>query len=192
MRMDPPPSPPVASGTSPPATAAALPADDPPVVRPCRHGLCVTPLSFVTLTFRPAELGGGGEPDRDRAARAEEPLDDGARLGGDAVLEDERGFGLRPPRNRLELLDADGHASEGERDVGPSGRIERTFGVEERERVEVGAFDRGERRFQLLARRAFAAAERVDERARVAGPGRLGHDADHATLRRARSAGSCL
>src|ERR1700742_3688211 len=53
MRIDPPPSPPVASVTSPPATAAALPADDPPGVRPCRHGLCVTPLSFVTPTLSP-------------------------------------------------------------------------------------------------------------------------------------------
>src|SRR5712671_5555886 len=53
MRIEPPPSPPVAIGTSPPATAAALPADDPPVVRPWRHGLWVTPFSFVTLTFSP-------------------------------------------------------------------------------------------------------------------------------------------
>ena len=53
MRIEPPPSPPVANGTSPPATAAALPADEPPTVRPCRHGLCVTPFSFVTLTLSP-------------------------------------------------------------------------------------------------------------------------------------------
>src|SRR5438105_3264202 len=53
MRIEPPPSPPVARGTSPPATAAALPADEPPTVRPCRQGLWVTPFNFVTLTFRP-------------------------------------------------------------------------------------------------------------------------------------------
>ena len=53
MRIEPPPSPPVANGTSPPATAAALPLDDPPTLRPWRHGLCVTPFNFVTLTFRP-------------------------------------------------------------------------------------------------------------------------------------------
>src|SRR5437660_712409 len=53
MRIDPPPSPPVARLTRPPATAAAEPADDPPTVRPCRQGLWVTPLSLVTLTFNP-------------------------------------------------------------------------------------------------------------------------------------------
>jgi hypothetical protein len=53
MRIDPPPSPPVARLTSPPATAADDPADDPPTVRPCRHGLWVTPWSLVTLTLRP-------------------------------------------------------------------------------------------------------------------------------------------
>src|SRR5262245_50018902 len=53
MRIDPPPSPPVARLTSPPETAAAEPADDPPTVRPYRHGLCVTPWILVTLTLRP-------------------------------------------------------------------------------------------------------------------------------------------
>src|SRR5256885_14133182 len=53
MRMDPPPSPPVARLTRPPATAAADPVDEPPTVRPCRHGLWVTPLILVTLTLRP-------------------------------------------------------------------------------------------------------------------------------------------
>ena len=53
MRIEPPPSPPVAIGTRPPATAAAEPADDPPVVRVLSHGLRVTPCSFVTLTLSP-------------------------------------------------------------------------------------------------------------------------------------------
>src|SRR4051794_17600209 len=53
MRMEPPPSPPVASDTRPPETAAADPPEDPPTVRPWRQGLCVTPLIFVTLTLRP-------------------------------------------------------------------------------------------------------------------------------------------
>src|SRR3954447_10387787 len=53
MRIDPPPSPPVARLTRPPATAAADPLEEPPTVRPCRHGLCVTPLILVTLTFSP-------------------------------------------------------------------------------------------------------------------------------------------
>src|SRR3954470_12779163 len=72
--MEPPPSPPVASATSPPATAAAdppdepptvhppppppataaaEPPDEPPTVHPWRHGLWVTPLILVMLTFSP-------------------------------------------------------------------------------------------------------------------------------------------
>ena len=53
MRIEPPPSPPDAIVTRPPATADALPLDDPPAVRPWRQGLWVTPLSLVTLTLRP-------------------------------------------------------------------------------------------------------------------------------------------
>ena len=53
MRIDPPPSPPVASVTMPPATAAADPPDEPPGVRPCCHGLCVTPLSTVRVRLTP-------------------------------------------------------------------------------------------------------------------------------------------
>ena len=53
MRMDPPPSPPLAMGTSPPATAAAEPPDEPPAVRPCCQGLWVVPLSLVMETLSP-------------------------------------------------------------------------------------------------------------------------------------------
>ncbi len=53
IRMEPPPSPPLANVTSPPATAAALPPDEPPAVCDGRHGFPVTPLSFETLTLSP-------------------------------------------------------------------------------------------------------------------------------------------
>src|SRR4051812_39991570 len=53
MRMEPPPSPPVPRLTRPPTTAAALPPDEPPTVRPLRQGLWVTPLSLLTLTLSP-------------------------------------------------------------------------------------------------------------------------------------------
>jgi hypothetical protein len=53
MRIEPPPSPPVATGSSPRATTAADPPDDPPAVRPCSQGLWVTPCSRDTLTLRP-------------------------------------------------------------------------------------------------------------------------------------------
>jgi hypothetical protein len=49
MRIDPPPSEPVAQGTSPAATAAAEPPDDPPVVRVVFHGLRVTPVASLAV-----------------------------------------------------------------------------------------------------------------------------------------------
>src|SRR5438270_2082521 len=53
MRIEPPPSPPVARVSRPPATAAAEPADDPPVVLVGSHGLAVIPCRRVTLTLSP-------------------------------------------------------------------------------------------------------------------------------------------
>src|SRR2546423_15356713 len=53
IRIDPPPSPPVARGTIPPATAAEEPADEPPVVLVRSHGVRVTPWRRLTLTLSP-------------------------------------------------------------------------------------------------------------------------------------------
>src|SRR6478672_7090912 len=53
MRMEPPPSPPVASVTSPPATAAAEPPEDPPGVCSRIHGFRVAPLSLVDVRLMP-------------------------------------------------------------------------------------------------------------------------------------------
>ena len=53
IRIDPPPSPPVASVTRPPATAAAVPPDEPPGVCPCCHGLWVVPCRTVRVTLTP-------------------------------------------------------------------------------------------------------------------------------------------
>src|SRR5579859_7434052 len=49
MRIEPPPSEPVATGTSPAATAAAEPPEEPPGVRVVSHGLRVTPLAAVAV-----------------------------------------------------------------------------------------------------------------------------------------------
>src|SRR6476661_1758043 len=51
MRIEPPPSPPVAIVTSPPATADAEPPDEPPADRPCSHGLWVTPYTLLIETL---------------------------------------------------------------------------------------------------------------------------------------------
>ncbi len=53
MRIDPPPSPAVATVSSPPATAAAEPPDDPPGVRSRSHGFRVAPLSLVRVWLTP-------------------------------------------------------------------------------------------------------------------------------------------
>src|SRR5262245_64337676 len=52
MRVDPPPSLAVATGTRPAATAAADPPLDPPGVRSVFHGLRVTPHAFVLVKLR--------------------------------------------------------------------------------------------------------------------------------------------
>ena len=54
MRIDPAPSEPWASGPSPAAIAAAAPPEEPPGVRPWRHGLWVVPLTRLLVSpFQP-------------------------------------------------------------------------------------------------------------------------------------------
>ncbi len=54
MRIDPPPSPPVASGQAPVATATAAPPEEPPGVSAGFQGLRVTPVSGLSFTpFQP-------------------------------------------------------------------------------------------------------------------------------------------
>ena len=49
MRIEPPPSLPCASGTMPPATAAAAPPEDPPAVSAGSQGLRVAPVRLVSV-----------------------------------------------------------------------------------------------------------------------------------------------
>ncbi len=71
MRIEPPPSEPVASGTTPPAIAAELPPDDPPGVRSRFHGLRVGPNSTFLVNGGVAEFGRVGFADDDGAGRLE-------------------------------------------------------------------------------------------------------------------------
>ena len=64
MRIEPPPSPPVAIVTRPPATAAAEPPDEPPAVRPCCHGLWRDAVEPVDADVEAAELAGVRQADR--------------------------------------------------------------------------------------------------------------------------------
>ena len=55
MRTEPPPSEPVASGTMPAASAAALPPDDPPTLFSVFQGLEVAPKTMLTVSaFHPS------------------------------------------------------------------------------------------------------------------------------------------
>ena len=55
MRIEPPPSEPVASGTRPAATAAADPPEEPPADRSSAHGLRVAPnVAFTVSGFQPS------------------------------------------------------------------------------------------------------------------------------------------
>src|SRR5207342_630950 len=52
--IEPAPSPPCAMRTTPAATAAADPPEEPPAVSPCRHGLCPGPFTrFPDSPFQP-------------------------------------------------------------------------------------------------------------------------------------------
>jgi len=53
IRIDPPPSLPVAIGNRPPATAAAVPPDEPPGVLAGSQGLRVVPCSSVEVQLMP-------------------------------------------------------------------------------------------------------------------------------------------
>ena len=59
--MEPPPSPPVPSVTIPPATAAALPPDEPPGVSSRFHGLRSNTVEFGCRTVQSTELTSSGE-----------------------------------------------------------------------------------------------------------------------------------
>ena len=124
-----------------------------------------------------AELGGGGLPGQDGPGRPE-----AERLGGvvvgDAVLEHQRGLGVGPSLDGLELLDAHGHAAEGEGDVGRGGRGPGRLGVHVAEGVEVGGVDGGQRGVECFRGADGPGAEGIHERAGVLEPGLIGHGCD--------------
>ena len=84
IRIEPPVSVPIASGTSPAATAAADPPLDPPGTRSRFHGLRVDPRVGVLGGDSPRELVRTGEPDDDRSGAAQ-------RTNGRGI-----GFGTEP------------------------------------------------------------------------------------------------
>ena len=160
--------------TSPPATAVALPPEDPPALRAGFQAFLVTPLIFDDADVEAAELAGGRRPDRHDAGGAE-PLHHGAVVVADSIGEHQRGLGVGPARYSLQLLDGEWHTSEREMDISIDRRSVRRVEVEMGERVQLAGLDGCDRRLQLLGRRPVSRPERVHERTRVAGP----RGADH-------------
>src|SRR5215218_11482691 len=130
MRIEPPPSLPVASVTIPPATAATEVAD---------------------------------------------ALDLRRRAGGDLVPQRHRRQAVRPPGHLVELLDADRHPAERQRDVGDPGRDRGVLAIEVAEGVQRAGVDRGVHRLELLRRRPLTAAEGLHQRACVPLPWCVAH-----------------
>src|SRR5205807_9789228 len=88
IRIEPPPSEPVAAGTIPEATAAAEPPEEPPVVRVGSQGLRVTPFASVAVHGKIISSGTlvipiGIAP----AARSRRTISASSRCGGPNVLE---------------------------------------------------------------------------------------------------------
>src|SRR3954464_7399842 len=69
MRVEPPPSLACATGTMPDATAAALPPDEPPVVRDWSHGLRDAPKRAVSVVGRMPHSGSVVVPTMTKPAR---------------------------------------------------------------------------------------------------------------------------
>ncbi len=151
MRMDPPPSDPVAMGSSPPATAAAVPPDEPPGVCSSPQGLRVVPCRRVCVQFTPPNSLAVVCAGQDGTGGAQ-PVHHLARLVGDAVGEDQRGLGEGPSLHRLELLHTDGYAPEGERDVGALRAGAGPVVVQMREGVQLRPLDGGVGELQGLGR----------------------------------------
>ena len=110
IRIEPPPSEPVAHGTMPAATAAAEPPEDPPGVRLRSHGLRVTPFASVAVHGKIVSSGTfvmpiGIAP----AARSRRTASASARSGG-PKLREPRVLGLA--RHRDVVLDRDRHTGQ--------------------------------------------------------------------------------
>ena len=81
------------------------------------------------------------------------------------------------PRTVLELLHAEGHAAEGQRDVGRRGRLPGPLEVGEAEGVERRRLDGGDAGLERLERGQLPGPERIDQAAGITQP-RRAHDAD--------------
>ena len=176
MRIEPPPSPPVAMGSRPPATAAADPPDDPPGVRSGSHGLRVTPCSLVEVQLTPPNsdavvwAASTAPAARSRATWVESKADIRSAKTSDASVNGQ-------PSTCSSSLTPMGTPAEGERHVGRRGLGPGRVDVEVADGVQLGRLDGGQRRVEGLGRAEGPGPEGVDQRAGVLQP-RFGHGAN--------------
>ena len=155
MRIEPPPSPPVARldeaarhrGRGPGRRPADGAPEAPRVVRDA--------VDLRDAHVEAAELARGRRAHRHRAAALEQPLDRVRRAVGDAVREDERALAERPALHRVELLDPGGHAAERLGHVGGRGGAVGPLAVEVA-RTRSAATRRSRRRSRRAPRSAIA------------------------------------
>ena len=93
MRIEPPPSVAWAAGTTPAATAAAEPPDEPPVERLRSQGLCVRPVATGSVLGRKPASGVADLPSTIRPARSK-----ASQLGACSVAGGARRCDCDPPR----------------------------------------------------------------------------------------------
>ena len=139
MRIEPPPSLPCASGTMPPATAAAAPPLEPPGVRSVSQGLRAGPNRRGSDTGRIPNSGMFVLPTITKPASRMRRVTNES-WSGHEVAEQVRAHRVRHPRDRGGVLDRDRHAGEGPRvvPVDPRPLPQCAIRVDVDERIEGG------------------------------------------------------
>jgi uncharacterized membrane protein len=86
------------------------------------------------------------------------------------VCESDACFGVGPTCDLIKFLDSNRDTSEGQVDIGISRRGVGSIAIKMTKGVEVACLDSGVRRIKFFNGGAFASAEGVNERARIALP----------------------
>ena len=169
IRIEPPPSLPLARLTRPPATAVALPPDEPPADLDGSPRVAGHTVKATDADIQAPELARRGLADEHGAGPAQAGHV-GAVVIRHPALEDERSVRRRPALDPVQLLDPHGQPAEGQRGVRPPGRIHSPVTVNMGKGVEPAGPDRRQGRLQLLNRAALPGPKGVHERARVTAP----------------------
>ena len=159
----------MAIGRRPPATAAAVPPDEPPGVR-CRfHGFLVVPCNWVDVQLMPPNSG-AVVCAASTAPRSAQTAHGRVVHLGDAVLEDHGCFRVGPALDPLELFHPKGNTTEGQRHIRHQGSLSCPVEVRVAEGVEGRALDGIDAGIEGLERRYLLGTERIDQAAGISQP----------------------